>query len=84
MIGRVWHILEQPRPYPVVSNVSGRGGGGFAQLLMDADPLYPSIQIQGRPPSLDSDSPTGYRMTHKCKNITLAQISFAGGKYVNL
>ena len=75
-------------PLVVVSHVSG--GGGFSQPPWmqtppggrpspEADPLvmWP-VMHAGKP------SPPVNRMTHRCKNTTLPQTSFAGGKNKNL
>ena len=45
-------------------------------LPLDADP--PLLHLMQTP--LNADPPVN-RMTHRCKNITLPQTSFAGGKY---
>ena len=53
-----------------------------ADPLVDADHPHPSMQIPLPP---DADTPpsllTMNRMTHRCKNTTLPQTLFAGGKY---
>ena len=58
-------------------------GGGSVQLRAGPHPAGGSVQpwegvcIQG-----GWANPPVNRMTHRCKNISLPQTSFAGGKYV--
>ena len=72
-------------PYPVVCHVS-RGEGGLPTPLLDADhPLDADPLVMW--PVLHAGKPTPpptpvNRMTHRCKNITLPQTSFAGSKYI--
>ena len=68
-------------PYPIVSD------GGVCATPPEADPQMqtPLMQrtLDTEPPPdadpLDADSSVN-RMTHRCRNITLPQTSFAGGK----